>query len=128
MKANIPQLRYVDGKPTLEHATLAEKIMWFADAVLNGSQIKPIKERFDDLERGWDGKTESPERAQRNRTFSYSYRSKYEGKSLYHVQRELGEKYTVEFAEAMGIPPEEIYSWLATKVQERIDTHTLPLL
>lgn len=114
MKANIPESE--NG-----HDSLAAKIMWFADACLTGTDIKPIGQRFDDLE------TDERNGA-RNKEFSDGFRPKYNGLSLYEVQRQLGERYAAEFAERIGIQPDQIYDWIRTKVQERIDTGTMPLM
>lgn len=114
MKTNVPPSQ-------AGHQILAEKIMWFADACLTGTVIKSIKERFNDLEN-------DPKNGQRNIAFSNSFKPKYHGTSLYDVQRKLGDKYAEEFARTIGIKPNEIYSWLAIKVKERIDSGRLPLM
>lgn len=112
MKANIPS-------SSLGHVTVSEKIIWFADACLTGMVIKPIRQRFDDLE-------SDPRNRVRNTEFSESFREKYSGKALYEVQRELGDQYAQEFAKQIGMDPLEIFSWLEQKVGERIATHQLP--
>ncbi len=112
MKANIPPSE--NG-----HATLTEKIMWFADACLTGTDIKPINQRFNDLE-------QDQRNGPLNIEFSDSYRPKYNGRSLYDVQRQLGTEYAAEFAQSIGIQPEEIYSWLSEQVANRITAGQMP--
>lgn len=81
--------------------TIPEKIIWYVDAMLSNTEVVPISQRFDNLERGWDGKKQDPVRAQRNNGISNLYRKKFGGKSMYDVQRELGDKIGKEFAEIM---------------------------
>lgn len=78
------------------------KIVWYVDAMLSGTEPVRIGQRFDDLKRGWDGATENPERAKRNMDFSDAYKQKYDSKSLYDVQIELGDRIGSEFSRAMG--------------------------
>ena len=111
MKANIPSSH--------RNATIAEKIMWFADACLTGTIIKPIRQRFDDLE-------SDSRNGERNRAFSEGFRQQYNGKTLYEVQRDLGDKYAQEFAQQLGISPSEIFSWLEQRIQERMADQQLP--
>ncbi|PJA38330.1 hypothetical protein CO181_00665 [candidate division WWE3 bacterium CG_4_9_14_3_um_filter_43_9] len=115
MKATIPPLKEGHGN------NLAEKIMWFADACLTGTEIKPIRQRFDDLEN-------DPKNGPRNRKFSDSFKDRYEGKNLYDLQRELGNRYLKEFSQRIGIEPEKFYSWLQGKVDERLASEQLPLM
>lgn len=115
MKANVPTTATGHGDD------IGAKIMWFADACLSGTRIVPISERFDALE-------SDPKNGKRNTEFSDSYRDKYEGESLYAVQRRLGSRYEEEFAQKLQIEPIVLYKWLQGKVQERIQTQTMPLL
>jgi hypothetical protein len=115
MKSNIPATSEGPGK------NVASQIMWFVDATLSGSTIVPISQRFDDLE-------SDPRNGKRNIEFSDSYKGQYGGKSLYEVQRALGVKYEQEFAQKLGIEPTNLYTWLNNKVQERIQTQTMPIL
>lgn len=115
MKAPVP--------PTEEghENDLAARIMWFADACLSGIKIVPINDRFDALEN-------DPTNGERNKVFSDGFKDKYKGKSLYSVQRSLGEKYEREFAEKLRLQPSEIYSWLTNKTNERIQQQKPPVL
>ncbi len=115
MKVNVPPIATGHGDD------IAAKIMWFADACLSGTRIVPISERFDALE-------SDPKNGKRNTEFSDSYQDKYEGESLYAVQRRLGSRYEEEFAQRLQIQTTDIYKWLQAKVQERIQTQTMPLL
>lgn len=115
MKENIPDSQEGHG------ADLAAKIMWFADACLTGTKIQPINQRFNDLE-------SDVKNGARNIAFSDSFKDQYDGKSLYQVQRSLGEKYETEFAQRLGIPKETLYSWLDSAVSSRIQSQQLPIL
>ncbi|RJR15828.1 hypothetical protein C4579_01255 [Candidatus Microgenomates bacterium] len=113
MKANIP--------PSISgNKTLAEKIVWFADACLTGTEIKPVRQRFDDLEN--DSKN-----GVRNRAFSTSFIPQY-GISLYDLQRQLGDRYSYEFAAQIGITPEKLYAWLEQRIEERVNLQQMPIL
>ena len=105
--------------------TLPEKIIWYVDAMLSNTEPVPIRQRFDDLERGWDGTKEDPARAERNNAFSNLYSEKYSGKSLYDVQRELGDKIGAEFAQLMGYQGEasQLPHALKNKLRERINSN-----
>lgn len=82
---NISKIMRANISPTEHgHTDLTEKIMWFADACLTGSTIKPIRERFDDLER-------DPKNGERNVVFSNSFKNQYNGQSLFDVQRKIGD-------------------------------------
>lgn len=102
---------------------LPEKIIWYVDAMLSNTEPAPIQQRFDDLERGWDGGKEDPTRAERNNAFSSLYREQYGGKSLYEVQRKLGDKIGAEFAQIMGYQGEvsQLPLFLKEKLMERIN-------
>lgn len=115
MKSNIPATAEGPGD------NVAAQIMWFTDATLSGSTIVPINKRFDDLE-------SDPRNGKRNVEFSDSFKDQYEGKSLFEVQRTLGVKYEQEFANKLGVEPAQLYTWLNNKVQERIQTQTMPVL
>ena len=93
--ANIPETL---GGPQ----SLSEKIIWYVDAMLSNTEPVPIKQRFDDLERGWDGAKEDPSRAERNNTFNNLYKKQYHGKSLYDIQRERGDRIGAELAQMIG--------------------------
>ena len=101
---------------------LPEKIIWYIDAMLSNTEPVSIRQRFDDLERGWDGAKEDPSRAERNNAFSNLYRDYYGGKSLYDAQRELGEKIGAEFAQLMGYQGDvdQVPLYLKGKLTERI--------
>lgn len=92
--ANTPKT--VDGPQTIP-----EKIIWYVDAMLSNTEAVPIRQRLDNLERGWDGRKQDPVRAQRNNVTSNLYREKFRGKSMYDVQRELGDKIGAEFTRIM---------------------------
>ncbi len=114
-QANIPTLaQFKDG-----HATLAEKILWFADACVSGTAIVPIPERFERL-------VNDPKNGAQNRIFSESYSERFDGASLYEVQLALGRRYVSEFAPLIGMKPEEIFSWLQGKIQQRMESNQLP--
>lgn len=100
-----------------------EKIIWYVDAMLSNTEPVPIRQRFDDLERGWDGAKEDPARAERNNAFSNLYREQYGGKSLYDVQRELGDRIGTEFSQLMGYHGEvsQLPLFLKEKLAERIN-------
>lgn len=103
---------------------LPEKIMWYVDAMLSNTEPVPTRQRFDDLERGWDGTKEDSVRAERNNAFSNLYRVQYGGKSLYEVQRELGDRISAEFAQLMGYWGEasQLPFFLKEKLVERISS------
>lgn len=93
--ANIPQSE--EGP-----SSLPEKIVWYVDAMMMDTNPVSIQDRFDKLEQGWDGFKNDHARAQRNLAFSDFYRERYGGKSLYEVQRRLGEVIGREFARSIG--------------------------
>ena len=82
--------------------TLSQKIIWYVDAMLSNTEPMPIKERFKNLERGWDGTKEDCLRASRNNLFSELFRPKYNGKSIYELQIELADIIGEEFAKIMN--------------------------
>ncbi|MFH1292371.1 MAG: hypothetical protein ABIH87_04225 [bacterium] len=88
--ANIPET-------TQGPKTLSEKIIWYVDAMLSDTEPVSIAKRFKDLKMGWDGQKENPERARRNAVFSDLYKERYDDKSLFEVQQEVGEKIGTEF-------------------------------
>lgn len=102
---------------------LPGKIIWYVDAMLSNTEPVPIRQRFDDLERGWDGTKEDPVRAERNIAFSNLYEDQYGGKTLYDVQRELGDKISAEFAQIIGYQGEasQLPLFLKEKLTERIN-------
>lgn len=115
--ANVPSLNdYLQG-----HATLAEKIMWFADACLTGTAIVPIQQRFDNLEN-------DTVNGLKNIAISDSFKQQYQGKSLYQVQRELGQKYLCEFSKLLRISEEDFFTWLQDRVSARIKLGMLPMV
>lgn len=93
--ANVPKT--VDGPNTIP-----EKIIWYVDAMLSNTDVVPIRQRFDNLERGWDGEKQNQIRAKRNNVTSNLYKAKFGGRSMYDVQREIGDKIGKEFAEIIG--------------------------
>ena len=113
MKANIPPR-------SLHHETLVEKIIWFTDACLTGTEITPIDQRFDNLE-------SDPKNGVWNIEFSNSFSPLYDGRSLYDVQRGLGLNYAQEFADILQIKPDEIYEWLKNTIATRLQTNDLPI-
>lgn len=115
MGANVPET--VEGPQSV-----SGKIIWYVDAMLSNTDAVSIRQRFDDLERGWDGAKEDSLRAERNKAFSDLYRERYGGRSLYDVQRELGDKIGAEFAQIMGYQGEldQLPLFLKGKVIERI--------
>ena len=102
--------------------TTAEKIIWYVDAMLSNTEPVPIRERFDNLERGWDGSKEDPGRAWRNRAFSDMFKSRYGGQSLYDVQRQLGDRIGAEFSEAISYTgnPSELPVLLREKFVKKV--------
>lgn len=114
-EANIPTYdQFQNG-----HATIAERIMWFADACVSNTEIVPIPERFVKL-------LQDAKNGAQNRIFSDSYTERFQGQSLYDVQVTIGKKYAQEFAQLIGIDPEEIFIWLQQQVQEKIQLHWFP--
>ncbi|MBI2035435.1 MAG: hypothetical protein HYT12_01990 [Candidatus Liptonbacteria bacterium] len=113
--ANIPNR--AEG-PTV----LAEKIILYVDIMLTNTEPVPIDERFDNLERGWDGTKVDPERARRYKFFSAAYQNKYGGKSMFEVQRALGRKLSLEFSEMFGYAgdPNKLPLFLKKKFQEKL--------
>ena len=81
---------------------LLGKIIWYIDIMLTNTEAVPISQRIDQAIKGWGGKKYDPEKARRSITISDAYREKYQGKSLYDVQMELGKKIGAEFAEKIG--------------------------
>ncbi len=71
-----------------------EKIIWYVDAILTDTTPVPIKQRFDNLE-------QHPTRGAANTAFSESYRPVY-GRSLYEVQRALGDTVGTHLAQRIG--------------------------
>ncbi len=71
-----------------------EKVIWYVDAMLTDTTPVPIKQRFDDLE-------QHPTRGAANKAFSESYRPVY-GRSLYEVQRALGDTVGTHLAQRIG--------------------------
>lgn len=118
--ANLPNT--VEGPQTLP-----EKILWYVDAMLSHTEPVPIKQRFSDLERGWDGVREDPARAQRNLAFSSLYTDRYRGKPLYSLQQELGLTISQELADRLNYHGdiEQLPLALKEKLQERIATQAL---
>ncbi len=104
-----------------------QKIVWFVDAMLSDTKPVRISERFDNLERGWDGNKEDPERAKRNAGFSNSYKPKFGGRSLYEIQREVGDRIGREFSERLGFSgdPSDLPEFLKGKFMERVDARKL---
>lgn len=115
MRADIPRSDTGHGKD------LAAKISWFTDAILTGPNIVGIKKRFDDL-------VLDPEKAELNTVFSASFKDRYNGQSLYTVQRKIGAQYETEFSQRLGIDREQLYPWLQNKVQDRIRTQRMPIM
>jgi len=109
--------------PSLDgHADPLKRILYYADAIVTGTDIVPLQQRFDDLERGWTGSAINVERAKENAAFSEAYRPKYGGKSLYDVQRELGARVEAEIAGLIGFDgdPVDLPDHLEALFQERV--------
>lgn len=120
-QANTPET--VDGPQTL-----AEKIVWFADAMLWDTEATPLNERFNGQIPKWDDSEETLRRKARNHQRSELFRERYAGKSLHELQLELGEKIGKEFAERMGYQGEinELPLYLRDKMEERILQQSTP--
>lgn len=98
--------------PTADgHDNLLEKIMWFADACVRGTTFMSIDNRIHLT-------AHDKENGERNRAYSEMMREKYDGKSLYEVQTELGMRYVKEFSEALGINSDDFYQHLQQAVSE----------
>lgn len=74
---------------------LPEKILWYVDAMLESTHAVPINMRFDIAEN-------DPTIKDRNTAVSNLFRSQYNGKSLYEVQRALADKIGTELSERIG--------------------------
>lgn len=120
MEANIP-------KTIAGPQGLPEKIIWYVDAMLLGTEPVSIQQRFDDTERGWDGTKEDPNRAERNKAFSDLFKDQYGGKSLYDIQRQLGNKIGAEFAQIIKYQGEisQLPLFLKEKLVERINNKAI---
>lgn len=115
MRADIPKSEKGHGDD------LAAKISWFTDAILTGPHIVGVTERFDALERDVPG-------YKMNLFFSESFRHKYEGKTLYEVQRSVGAEYEAEFSKRLGIEQSQLYPWLRRRVEARIRSQKMPVM
>lgn len=113
MRANNP-------KSPDDHPTLEEKIMWFADACLTGTEIVPVDERM-------DRSAHHPKNGAKNIAISESYRPKFGGKSLFEVQKELGARYEKEFSNQIDLGGRNFYDWLREKVDRRVTDGQLPI-
>jgi hypothetical protein len=107
--------------------TMPEKVMWYVDAVLSNTEPVRLKERFDNMERGWDGIRENPARGVRNRAFSDSFKPCYQGMSLYQVQREIADRLEPEFAFRIGYKgfSTDLPLFLRQKIDDRINSVAL---
>lgn len=102
--------------------SLDAKVLWYVDAILTGTDVVRIPDRFDDLERGWTGKEVSEARATANLAFSDAYKEQYAGRSLYEVQRQLGQSIGRELADRVGYTgnPDDLPLYLKEKIEARI--------
>lgn len=102
--------------------TTEGKIIWFVDAMLSGTDVVKIEERFRNQERGWNGKREDPERALRNTYYSNIFRPRFNGRTLYSVQKELAKKISAEFAEKLDFKgkPEDLPFYLKERFVNRV--------
>jgi hypothetical protein len=101
--------------------TLAKKILWYVDHIVSNTDVVPIEDRIADAERGWDGTVEDPNRAAFNGAMSDRYKEKYGGRSLYDVQREIGQRLNGELSERIGFAgkPEDLPLYLKAKLEAR---------
>lgn len=102
--------------------TIEQKIAWYIDAMLTGTDPVKVSGRYQDLLRGWDGKKVDPIKAERNKKFSDIYREKYNGRTLFEVQEEIGGRVEHEFAERMGYEgdPRNLPFVLRDKLEQKI--------
>lgn len=101
--------------------TLEGKIVWFVDAMLSNSEPVPIRQRFSDLLRGWDGEKEDPRRAARSQALDNAYKEKFP-KGIFAVQVEIGQRISGEFAQMIGFDgdPELLPLYLKRHFEKRI--------
>ncbi|HWO06961.1 MAG TPA: hypothetical protein VNM40_00040 [Candidatus Paceibacterota bacterium] len=102
--------------------TIEEKIMWYVDGITSNTEPVRFRERFDNLERGWDGEREDPARAASNRDFSDMFRQRYGGVPLYQVQRGLADLIEPELASLAHFNGNAVDFplYLRQKIDERI--------
>lgn len=117
MHANLPSV--------VHEQSIVEKIMFFSDAVVQGSydvdaqyqqNLVRLSERFDTLEK-----------RSSSVLFSDSFVEKY-GRPLFEIQRELGAVYEAEFADRLGLSVSDFYIWLENQVQNKIQSCYIPSL
>lgn len=91
-----------------------EKIIWYIDAILNGTQPVVIDKRFDALEN-------DPNRSVSNVAFSKSYQSVF-GEPLYDLQRRLGKSVGQYIASKIGFQGDvaALPEYLESRLQEKI--------
>lgn len=108
--------------------TFPEQTIWYVDAMLSLTDAVPIAERFANLDRGWTGEREDPDRAARSKAFSKLFAPKYNGAPLFEVQRSIACRLDAQFATALGLDtdPSQFPLFLKGKLQERISNFTHP--
>lgn len=94
----------------LKNRSLEEKIIHFIDLITSGSEFVDFIER-----------QRKSEQKQKNIEFSESFREKYYGKSLYEVQKEVGEMEQEEFEKLLGLEAGTLINFIKTKLEERIE-------
>lgn len=105
--------------------TLSEKIIWYTDMILFGTEPVSIEQRLNNFERGWDETKEDPARAQCNQNWSNTYREKYDGRSLIEVQRSIGRRLEKELSQRIGYQgdSDRLLFYLKEKFIERVSKH-----
>ena len=107
--ANIPES---DEKEHVKSRSLEEKIVHFADHIIQGSEIVNFTERRRVLEQ-----------KKRNVEFSDSFKRQYSGKSLFDVQFEdICPSEQGEFEESIGLEKGSLIDFLRNELRKRIDS------
>jgi hypothetical protein len=104
--ANIPEsadAEYLARRP------IEEKIMHFLDLVTSGTEFIDV-----------DTRTRVAEQKKHMVEFSESFRSRYEGRTLHEVQREVTALEQREFEQEIGLESGALLDFLKSKLDERI--------
>ncbi len=96
----------------LKNRSIEEKIIHFVDMVISGAELVSISERYDILEK-----------KSKNIEFSESFRDKYNGNSLFEVQREVAAIEQEEFEKTLNLQPGTLIDFIKEKLEERIKNY-----
>lgn len=108
--ANIPESA---DEEYLKSRSLEEKIAHLSDLIVSGDKIVEFNERLDSLLVG--------PKASQNIEFSDGFKEQYGGKSLYDVQREVGNSEQKEFEEVLGIKEGTLIQYIKETLEKKIE-------